>query len=130
MTLDVSGIWQGVYFYSVPGMDPVQFMARIEQNGTILGGSIREPNTFAKADTYELLSILDGYIAGPIIAFGKSYLEGENAAHTVHYVGLVNKKADFINGDWNIGNWTGRFEMRRHLIDRTQCRGVKESVET
>ncbi len=129
MTQDIAGLWQGNYAYNTPDRRPVPFVARIEQNGTTLSGSIREPNTFANDDLDELLAVLDGYIAGPVVVFAKSYLGGERADHTVQYTGLVDEKAMRIRGDWQIGSWTGVFEMSREGMDRQKERAIMETVK-
>ena len=111
----ISGIWEGMYYYPNGDDDPVGFIATISQANETLLGSVSEPDVFGEATT--LHASIEGIIDGSQVSFIKAYDPAGTLAHIVNYDGLVNADCTIISGKWNIGEYTGTFEMRREIIE-------------
>lgn len=110
---NLTGAWDGIYFYKdFPEAGPdTPFLATIiETNGT-LTGTVIEPHEFTQET---IMATIIGHRSGALVTFAKDY-EGddEDYQETVQYRGTLSPDCEMIVGEWNIGHWSGPFEMTR-----------------
>jgi hypothetical protein len=110
--LNMTGMWEGTFAY--PGYEgpTTPFVARIEEEGGALTGTIMEPNTVGLSSD-ELEAVLTGTREGEAVDFTKTYDGSSDAAHAVDYVGRLTEDGNMITGVWSLGELDGSFEMRR-----------------
>jgi hypothetical protein len=110
---NISGLWMGQYAYSFGGAVP--FLAKIEDRGGRLAGTIIEPNTVGESSD-SLEAILSGSRDGSAIDFTKIYDGASDAAHAVDYVGHLSGDGNSITGMWSLADMDGSFEMYREAV--------------
>lgn len=115
MPLDISGLWMGSYAYP-GGIGPTTpFLARIEDRGGSLTGSIVEPNLQGHvSDGVE--AVIRGSRLGSSVDFTKVYDGAGDYAHAVDYVGFLSADGTTISGVWSLEDLDGSFEMHRKAL--------------
>jgi hypothetical protein len=110
----LTGVWQGIYSYPSPRLPTVAFTATLIEAGSLLSGSVSEPNLLYDPNATLLFS-LSGSRNGTAVHFVKTYLgSGPHYRHPIVYDGAVNGDTTEIEGRWRIpGDWSGRFLMTR-----------------
>ena len=114
--LQISGTWQGAYHYDDPKrVDEVgNFTMNVSQQGSVISGTISEPNTLGVPGASTLSSTFSGtFDAGTMqINFTKTY---DYDHHKVEYQGTVNSSGNEViaAGRWQIGDYTGSWGMNR-----------------
>ena len=112
---NVSGLWKGSFSYP-GGIGPTTpFLARIEDLGGALSGTIVEPN-LAGAFGGSLESFLRGSRDGDAVDFTKVYDGAADLAHAVDYVGRLSGDGNRIAGMWSLAGMDGGFEMYREAV--------------
>jgi hypothetical protein len=116
---NLTGIWNGTYFYPPNAECPAQFvkfwMIVIDDNGGI-AGFIKEPNTFGRVDAPWLHSTYKGRSDGASrkISFVKTYDGTAGVSHNVQYSGQLSADGVNVKGEWQIpGSWNGRFTLEK-----------------
>jgi len=113
MSVNLTGIWQGLYSYP-QGFEPVGFTATLLENGKWLSGSIHEVAQEHDGLPVEVFATLLGSRQGCQVDFAKTYDGTSDWAHQVLYDGLLNDDATELTGRWSIpGVWSGKFLMIR-----------------
>lgn len=102
---DLSGTWLGTYWQDG---NPTRFEATLVQSGNALSGNILDDNDLGEAS-------VNGEVVGRSVSFSKRYLT--RSLNLVHYRGTVSADEDFMQGEWNIGSFTGLWEARRSTED-------------
>ena len=114
---DLNGLWTGSYGYPGNAQAAVSFTAWIDDQASVIGGTILEPNTFAATPALELSSVINGARSGTDVAFVKIYDPSQGThSHDIQYAGKANSDFTWIVGKWRIGGWievSGSFEMSR-----------------
>jgi hypothetical protein len=124
--MNISGLWLGSFSYPA-GLGPTTpFLARIEDHGGSLAGSIIEPNTVG-ASSKELEAVLSGSRDGHSVDFTKVYDGASDAAHAVDYAGRLSGDGNSISGVWSLADVDGNFEMHREAVWEEQ-EGVEAEV--
>jgi hypothetical protein len=124
--VNISGLWLGSFSYPA-GLGPTTpFLARIEDHGGSLAGSIIEPNTVGASST-ELEAVLSGSRDGHSVDFTKVYDGASDAAHAVDYAGRLSGDGNSITGVWSLADVDGTFEMHREAVWEEQ-EGVEAEV--
>jgi hypothetical protein len=113
--LNLSGLWMGSYSYPANAAPSVPFLARIEDDGMRLTGTIIEPNTIGRLSD-SLQAVLHGSRAGRAVDFIKTYDGASDAAHAVDYVGQLSDDGNRIAGVWSLPGLDGTFEMHREAV--------------
>jgi hypothetical protein len=103
----------GSYAYSFGTAVP--FLARFEDRGGALSGTIIEPNTMGETSD-SLEAILSGSRHGHAVDFTKAYDGASDAAHAVDYVGQLSRDGNSITGVWSLADADGKFEMHREAV--------------
>jgi len=109
-SLDVSGVWNGVYSYAVASIAaaPVPFLATLAETGSAIVGATEETMRGGAAP-----AALRGRRSGRAVAFVKRY-DGRPHRHEIHYEGELNGDATEIRGRWRIVPFpSGTFLMIR-----------------
>jgi hypothetical protein len=114
-SLNISGLWMGSYSYPSGRAPTTPFLARIEDDGGALSGTIIEPNTMGPSSD-SLESILSGSRQGHAVDFTKTYDGASDAAHAVDYVGRLSEDGNTISGVWSLAELDGTFEMYREAV--------------
>ncbi|MGE4297485.1 MAG: hypothetical protein AB7E47_05595 [Desulfovibrionaceae bacterium] len=114
----IAGEYGGVYSYhDVKKSDKCPFTFTVEQAGTALFGTIREPRC-GWGDADFLTSSFTGSITetdgGIEITFRKEYDYNHN--HVVLYRGVYDASRQEIAGTWDIEGYTGPFAIRDVFI--------------
>ncbi|MGB3796688.1 MAG: hypothetical protein WA957_10355 [Alteraurantiacibacter sp.] len=130
---DLSGQWNGEYFY-LRSMGPVTpFIAIIEDLGGRLSGTIIEPDTI-EGGTLE--AEIAGTRYGSGIDFTKTYLPAGSVYYNdpVDYVGSVSSDGQTVRGMWSLLEWDGTFELRREftrqeLLERDEIVMRPQTIE-
>ena len=120
--LDLSGTWDGIYFYKdVPDAGPATpFLAIIRETDGAFTGTVIEPHELRAAT---ISATIFGHRQGTRVQFAKDYeCDDEEYRETVQYTGELCTKGQMISGEWAIEHWSGRFEM-------TRATGLAETVE-
>ncbi|TFI60248.1 hypothetical protein E2493_00610 [Sphingomonas parva] len=113
--LNLSGLWMGRFAYPAGAGPTTPFLARIEDDGGALSGTIIEPNTMGlSSDSLE--AVLRGSRTGTVIDFIKVYDGASDAAHAVDYVGRVSGDGNTVSGVWSLVQLDGTFEMHREAV--------------
>jgi hypothetical protein len=124
--MNISGLWLGSFSYPA-GLGPTTpFLARIEDHGGSLAGSMIEPNTVG-ISTDELEAVLSGSRDGHSVDFTKVYDGASDAAHAVDYAGRLSADGNSITGVWSLAEFDGTFEMYREAVWEEQ-EGVEAEV--
>jgi hypothetical protein len=124
--MNISGLWLGSFSYPA-GLGPTTpFLARIEDHGGSLAGSIIEPNTVGSSSD-ELEAVLSGGRDGHSVDFTKVYDGASDAAHAVDYAGKLSEDGNSITGVWSLAHLDGTFEMHREAVWDEQ-EGVEAEV--
>lgn len=110
--LDMTGLWHGTFAYPAYQGPTTPFVARIEESGGALAGTIIEPNEMGFT-TEELEAALRGTRAGRSVDFTKTYDGSSDAAHSVDYVGQLSDDGNKVTGVWSLEWLDGTFEMHR-----------------
>ena len=112
---NVSGLWMGSYSYP-DGLGPTTpFLARIEDRGGALSGTIIEPNLQGYlSDSVE--AVIRGTRHGVEIDFTKVYDGAADFAHAIDYVGRLSGDGNRIGGVWSLEDIDGSFEMFREAL--------------
>ena len=113
--LNLSGLWMGRYTYPHNEGPTTPFLARIEDTGGALSGTIIEPNTIGPSSD-SLEAMLNGSRTGSAVDFTKVYDGASDAAHAVDYVGQVSGDGNTISGVWSLAHLDGPFEMYREAV--------------
>ena len=117
-TLDLSGRWAGVYYYPDGAPEdfiPTSFRAELIEEGCHLTGRTVELDSWSSVGS-DLHAVIEGQRSGLSVAFTKIPDGGRDV---IEYVGEVDPDGQTIRGRWHIiANWSGTFEMRRHLDAR------------
>jgi hypothetical protein len=100
---DVSGSWLGTYWQE--GV-PTRFEATLLQSGNSLSGNILDDDYLGEAE-------VSGEVIGRSITFTKSYLT--TSPFPVNYVGTIAEDENSMQGTWNIGRASGRWEAHRNI---------------
>lgn len=114
-SLDLTGTWDGVFFYQdVPDAGPTTpFLAIINETSGAFSGTVIEPHEFVEGT---ISATIHGHRQDRKVAFSKDYeTEDEDYQATVQYAGTLSEDGDMISGEWSIDHWTGTFEMTRSL---------------
>lgn len=110
--VDLSGAWNGQYFY--PGEpEGVTFVALLIDVGGRFSGSIHEYEGIVSERRILLYATVDGRHEGSRVSFLKTYDGTGGWKHTVGYDGSLNADATEIAGQWYIDGIRGRFVMTR-----------------
>lgn len=111
--MNVSGQWWGQFSYPRHEGPTTSFLARLEDHGGRLSGTIIEPNIITPDSTIE--AFLTGIRHGTSVDFVKTY--GPPAPygyeHPVDYVGSLSDDGNTIKGVWSLLEFDGTFEMHR-----------------
>ena len=127
---DLTGIWNGTYFYPPNAENPAQFvkfwMIALDRDGKI-SGFIKEPNTFGQVDAPWLHSTYKGGLDGTTgkLSFTKTYDGTAGVSHNVEYTGELAADGAMVSGEWQIpDSWGGRFTLNK-VADTTSgpCAG-------
>ena len=114
-SLDLSGRWAGVYYYpdgAPPDFVPTSFRAELIEEGCHLTGRTVELDSWSSTSG-DLHAVIEGQRSGLSVAFTKIPDGGRDV---IEYVGEVDPDGQTIRGRWHIiADWSGTFEMRRHL---------------
>lgn len=110
--LNMTGLWEGSFSY--PGFrgPTTPFVARLQESGGALVGSIMEPDTMGRSAD-ELEATLTGMRQGRSVDFTKTYDGSGGASHAVDYVGRIADNGDRVSGVWSLADSDGTFEMWR-----------------
>jgi hypothetical protein len=123
---DVSGVWYGRWTSSNPLIPPNNFIATLEEVGSLVSGVITERHR-------EIAGIVrasvDGVRAGGRIEFTKQYDGSGRLAHAVHYAGAINGAGTEIRGTFRFSRYSGDFTMTREKFDTDELQD-EEVVET
>lgn len=114
-TLDLTGIWDGLYRYKdVPDAAPATpFLATIKETSGAFTGTVLEPHEF---DDLTIGATIHGRRDMCDSQFAKDYeTDDEYYRETVQYRGTLSEDGEMITGEWSIGHWAGAFEMTREL---------------
>lgn len=112
-SLDLTGTWDGVFFYKdMPEAGPTTpFFATIKETLGAITGTVIEPHEFTKAI---IMATIIGHRSGHSVQFAKDYEDpDEDYRETVQYSGTLTNDGQVITGEWRIGIWSGAFEMTR-----------------
>jgi hypothetical protein len=113
---DLSGTWQGLYYYREAG-EPVAFVAVVIDAGGSFGGTTHERCSAWEAPGGYLYATLSGQHGGSSVTFMKTYDGTGGWEHSVGYEGTINEDGTEITGQWQLhdegGVWTGPFLMMR-----------------
>lgn len=112
--LNMTGMWEGSFSYPAFRGPTTPFVARIEESGGALSGTLMEPNTIGWS-TEELEAVLRGSRQGKSVDFTKTYDGSSDAAHAVDYVGQLSDDGNSVTGVWSLQDLDGTFEMRREI---------------
>ena len=113
---NISGLWMGHYAYPSEQMgSPTPFLARIDDAGGALSGTIIEPNTIGRSSD-SLEAVLSGSRTGSADEFTKVYDGASDAAHADDYVGRLSNDGNTITGVWSLAEFDGSFEMHREAV--------------
>lgn len=114
---NLTGIWQGVYFYP-RALAPMCFVATLIETASAITGSTHEPH---RRTGSVLCAILAGSRAGARIHFLKSYEPEARGYASVRYEGTVTADGSEIEGCWIIdAAWSGRFLMIRGAREKEE----------
>ena len=111
--LDLTGTWDGVYFYKdVPDAGPTTpFLAIIRETSGAFSGIVTEPHEFREGT---ISATIFGNRQDTLVQFAKDYdCHDEEYRETVQYRGELTADGQMVTGSWAIGHWSGRFEMTR-----------------
>ena len=114
-SLNIGGLWMGSFSYPARRGVTTPFLARIEDEGGALSGTIIEPNTMGQSSD-SLEAILSGSRQGHQVDFTKTYDGASDAAHAVDYVGRLSSDGNVISGVWSLADLDGTFEMYREAV--------------
>ena len=118
---DLTGEWHGDFSYPAHEGPTTPFVARLEERGGQLTGTIIEPHHTTGAT---IAAHIAGLRRGSAVDFTKTYpASGEDYATPVDYVGQVSADGDTVTGVWSLLHLDGQFEMRRE-------RGMAEARES
>jgi hypothetical protein len=116
-TGNISGAWNGTYYYMDPKQKqqlPVNFIFSFDTISC--SGRSEELNTFNK-NSRKLFANLScseaGLHAGQIITIKKTYDGTGGVSHSVIYTGTVSPDLHTISGQWAINDTKGTFTMSR-----------------
>jgi hypothetical protein len=112
----LTGLWRGEYQYpGGGGQAPVRFELVLLQDGSTVGGVIKEPNTFGSRPGPFLAAVIKGSFdaqAGKLI-FRKTYDGTLGPNHDVEYTGQLSKDGTKFQGNWDLGGGGGTFTLER-----------------
>ena len=112
-TVDLTGVWLGLYSYP-HSLQPVSFMATLIETAGAISGSSHEAHPRPFFPAYTALATLCGQRVDEAIAFVKTYDDGRPHAHPISYDGVMMDDGSEIEGRWSIPRrWSGRFLMIR-----------------
>lgn len=127
--LDMTGLWHGTFAYPAYAGPTTPFVARIEESGGTLTGTIMEPNTMGWSSE-ELEAVLAGSRDGRSVDFTKTYDGSSDAAHAVDYVGRLSDDGNKVTGVWSLEVLDGTFEMHRDTaIEELVAAGAEEAED-
>ncbi|WP_298335033.1 hypothetical protein [uncultured Erythrobacter sp.] len=112
-SLDITGSWDGIYFYKdVPDAGPATpFLATINETNGAFTGTVIEPHELIERTVH---ATIHGHRQSCIVTFSKDYeTVDEIYQETVQYRGTLSEDGEAIVGEWAIEHWKGRFEMNR-----------------
>ncbi|KEO89024.1 hypothetical protein EH31_13335 [Erythrobacter longus] len=120
-TLDLTGTWDGTFSYKeVRGGPKTPFLATINETSGLFSGTVTEPH---RIGSRTMQAIIHGSRQGHRVSFSKDYEAVDHSYQsTVQYRGTMSGDGQVISGVWNIGSWSGVFEM-------TRSQGAVEAVE-
>jgi hypothetical protein len=112
----IQGLWKGVHH--APTADGVKFF-RFEmflvQDGPIVAGFIKEPNTFGKRQEPSLHAVIKGRVDEKTgkLTFTKTYDGTAGEDHQVAYDGAPGRGGSKFEGAWKQNGVTGRFTLEK-----------------
>jgi hypothetical protein len=111
---DLSGAWTGGYFSSDQS-DVNAFQMTLKSAGSAFTGTAVESNGFGDASKVLFLtSMIQGTVKPDgSVNFVKTYDGSGDVSHSVSYTGRVSASGRRIQGAYDAGGATGRFEMVR-----------------
>jgi len=114
----LTGEWSGTYAYPARAGPTTPFVARIQDQGGALSGTIIEPTA---GDGPPLEATISGLTHDGLVDFTKTYAAGapEGYETPVDYVGRLFDDGTVIRGVWSLLNLDGTFEMHREAADET-----------
>ncbi len=106
----LTGLWRGEYHYPGGGAQaPVRFELVLLQDGSTVGGVLKEPNTFGTRPGPFLAAVVKGKFddqAGKL-KFMKTYDGTLGPNHDVEYTGQLSKDGNKVEGGWDLGGGGG-----------------------
>lgn len=118
---DLSGVWYGRYL-STSGRQDNRFIARLDDLGGGLEGSISEPDGRGGIRRARV----DGARTGNEVHFVKQYDGSGGWDHSVLYAGTVDDGATVVDGIWQVEHVSGSFVMRRERFDAEELEDDEE----
>jgi hypothetical protein len=112
----LTGVWRGAYQYPQGGgQAPVNFELVLIQDGSDVGGFIKEPNTFGSRKEPFLAAAAKGRFdrAAGKLTFTKTYDGTAGPNHDVEYTGTLSKDGMKLEGTWDIGGFSGTFALEK-----------------
>lgn len=112
----LTGVWKGNYSYpEESGRGPVPFIVLAVQQGNMVTGVLREPNTFGDAGNPFLYASILGKFENGQLQFEKTYDGTASVAHGVKYsCRIPDDQKTSEAGTWSIPNsWSGTFTLHR-----------------
>jgi hypothetical protein len=125
--LNLTGAWFGVYHYPHAASASVRFIAALNESDGQISGSMSEPNSIGDSSDH-LNAIVHGNRFGMAVEFVKAYDGASDAAHAVHYEGVVAEGGEVIHGSWTLAGMSGAFEMTRRHIGEAESVSNREAV--
>ena len=120
----LTGAWSGVYRFPGDAQRPVNFSAKLTQDGPWIAGTTEEVAERGEARGVLISATLQGRRDGANVTWLKLYDRMLNTYNEVAYEGHVNEDATEISGQWRIpGDWSGTFLMIRAPA-RVLTRGI------
>jgi hypothetical protein len=111
----LTGIWRGEYQYPQGGQAPVKFELVLIQDGSDVGGFIKEPNTFGGRKEPFLAAVAKGRYdrAAGKVTFTKTYDGTAGPNHDVEYTGTLSQDGTKLEGTWDLGGFSGTFKLEK-----------------
>lgn len=98
---DVSGTWLGTYWQQDLA---TRFEASLVQSGNMLSGNILDDSDLGEA-------LVSGEVVGRSVRFVKQYVTSSPAP--IAYTGTLSESEDFMQGQWFLNGFSGKWEARR-----------------
>lgn len=113
--LDLTGVWEGTYFYPNCIGPTTPFVAKLADENGRLSGTTMEPNIAGfPGEADKLQAVILGLRHGRSVDFVKTY-DGQTIDDNVDYVGQLSDDGSAVTGVWSNCDMDGTFEMYRDL---------------